>query len=161
MFHFIAKGFRNPFTLADADFLIHYSNAVSSSLAASPGTVLRYAICNAKTNRPIGGVGAARVHEDIENRTMEVGCWLGKGWWGRGIITGVLRGYVRWVFGELAGLNRLEAMVFEGNERSTRLMEKVGFQYEEMTEEGREKDGWVFDIEVWALLREECLGEGK
>ncbi|KAL2257713.1 hypothetical protein VTK26DRAFT_9269 [Humicola hyalothermophila] len=157
---FMAQGFRSPFTSTDAELLIGYSNAVSSPLAP-PGTILCYAICDGATGRPVGGVGAARVHEDIESRTLEVGCWLGRGWWGRGIMTAALREYVRWAFRTLRGLNRIEAMVFEGNERSVRLMEKVGFTHEGTRRRAGEKDGWVFDIMVWGLLREECLREGK
>jgi RimJ/RimL family protein N-acetyltransferase len=150
----MGRAFLSPFPLALAHHLIAFAN--SATAPCHPDTPLCYAICDAATNTFIGTIGA-KTREDIESGTLVVGYWIGKKWWGRGIMTEVLRWYVKWVFDEFQEMHRLEALVHEANEASRKVLERVGFVYEGTRRRAGEKDGEVFGIQVFGLLREECV----
>ncbi|KAK3906758.1 acyl-CoA N-acyltransferase, partial [Staphylotrichum tortipilum] len=143
--------FPSPYTLADA----HKWIAIATALTV-PGTTLRpsFGICDAATGAVLGGVGV-KPRADVEERTFEVGYWLAEGKWGQGLMTEVLGAYVDWFFGAVPTAVRLEGVVFGGNEASGRVLEKVGFVYEGTRRKAGTKNGRVFDILVYGLLREE------
>lgn len=58
----------------------------------------------------------------------ELGYWLGVPFWGQGLATEAARELVRYGFDEL-GLSAIWACYYDGNERSHRVMEKLGMTY--------------------------------
>lgn len=58
----------------------------------------------------------------------ELGYWLGVPFWGKGLATEAARELVRYGFDDL-GLSTIWACYFDGNERSHRVMEKLGMTY--------------------------------
>lgn len=58
----------------------------------------------------------------------ELGYWLGVPFWGKGLATEASRELVRYGFDEL-GLSAIWACYYDGNERSHRVMEKLGMTY--------------------------------
>ncbi|MBJ3776190.1 GNAT family N-acetyltransferase [Acuticoccus mangrovi] len=73
--------------------------------------------------RLIGTIGLVPLGDDA----AEIGYWLGRPEWGHGYATEAATAVVRHAFGPM-GLSRLVAGAFEGNERSLRVLEKVGFR---------------------------------
>lgn len=68
-------------------------------------------------------------HVDAAGQTeMELGYWLGVPFWGRGYMTEAARELVRFGFGE-AGLTAIWACHFDGNDRSRRVMGRLGMEY--------------------------------
>ena len=59
----------------------------------------------------------------------ELGYGLERAWWGKGLMTAATRACIAYAFEEL-GLNRVEAHVLDDNERSLRVLEKLGFRRE-------------------------------
>jgi len=94
-----------------------------------------YAVCLKETNEAIGCVGL------VMNTTLsdkddecEVGCWIGKPYWGQEMIPEALRTLICHAFEDL-GMNKIWYSHHENNDRSKRVREKLGFIYQ-YTREG-------------------------
>jgi ribosomal-protein-alanine N-acetyltransferase len=108
-----------------------------------------------------GGIGY-RLHTDVERVGAEVGYWVAHRYWGRGIGTAALRTVTGHAFRAHAGLRRLYAVPFAGNDASARILEKAGYRLEGTLRQSAIKDGTVLDQWMYAILREEWqdrLGE--
>jgi len=94
-----------------------------------------YAVCLKETNEAIGCIGlvmnTALSDKDDE---CEVGCWIGKPYWGQGMIPEALRALIQHAFEDL-GMNKIWYSHHQNNDRSKRVREKLGFTYQ-YTREG-------------------------
>ena len=63
----------------------------------------------------------------------ELGYWLGRPFWGQGIIPEASRELLRHAFEDLK-MKRIWCGHYEGNAKSRRVMEKLGFVYHHTTE---------------------------
>ena len=100
-----------------------------------------------------GGLGLKFPRDPIYRVTAEVGYWLGRAWWGRGIMPRVLTAFVPWAF-ERFELERIEAGVFETNPASARVLEKAGFALEFRQRRYVIKEGRVLDRLPYVRYRE-------
>ena len=96
-----------------------------------PTTV--FAVCDAEG--PIGAIGL-ETREDDYRHSAEIGYWLGKPFWGRGIITCAAKAVTAYGFQTL-GLMRIDAPVRASNDASARVLEKAGYQREGAAPQGR------------------------
>ncbi|HET6363122.1 MAG TPA: GNAT family protein [Gemmatimonadota bacterium] len=99
-----------------------------------------------------GGLGLKFPRDPIYRVTAEVGYWLGRAWWGRGIMSRVLAAFVPWAFDRYE-LERIEAGVFETNPASARVLEKAGFALESRQRRYVIKEGRVMDRLVFVRFR--------
>jgi ribosomal-protein-alanine N-acetyltransferase len=100
----------------------------------------------------IGGIGFEGVEIGKSHRA-EVGYWLAKPYWGRGIMPAVVQRACQHVF-EAWGLVKITAHVFSFNAASMRVLEKCGFEREGLLRKHQLKDGQFIDAYVYGLLRE-------
>jgi RimJ/RimL family protein N-acetyltransferase len=150
--------FPNPYTLADAQYWI---GVATERLPLRNFAIFRLNQTASGTTETTyaGGIGLKPLG-DVEAHTMEIGYWLGEDHWGRGLATEALAGFSRWVFERDPALRRLEAGVFGGNPASARVLSKAGYRHEGTRRLAGYKDGvGYFDIVIYGLLREECLGD--
>ena len=83
----------------------------------------------------------------------ELGYDLAPAYWGRGIMTEALRAILEHGFGSM-GMTRVEATVLTVNERSTRLLERLGFVREALLYQlGADETGTLRDEYRYALER--------
>jgi len=101
----------------------------------------------------IGIVSADNLAPGTTHRA-EIGYWLAKPFWGRGIMTDVVRAYVEYAFRELQVV-RLTAHVFEMNAGSARVLEKNGFKLEGRFRKHLRKDSELLDARFYGLLKED------
>lgn len=90
-----------------------------------------YAICEKKNNRAIGAIELKlNGHTDMSERddACELGYWLGKPFWGRGYMPEAARELIRHGFEDL-GMTTIWCGYYEGNDKSKRVQEKLGFLY--------------------------------
>ena len=90
-----------------------------------------YAICEKGSNKAIGAVELKlNGHTDMTEREdeCELGYWLGKPFWGRGYMLEAARELIRRGFEEL-GMTRIWCAYYDGNHKSKRVQEKIGFIY--------------------------------
>ena len=96
-----------------------------------------YAICLKEDGKAIGAISLKmKGHTDFTERDdeCELGYWLGKPFWGRGIMPEAGRELLRHAFEDL-GMTRVWCAYYDGNLKSKRVQEKLGFRYQ-WTSEG-------------------------
>jgi RimJ/RimL family protein N-acetyltransferase len=79
---------------------------------------------------------------------------LAKPFWGRRIMTAVVRRLCQHAFEEF-GLVKVTAHIFSDNRASARVLEKCGFQEEGFLRKHYLKDGQFLDARPFALLKDE------
>jgi len=89
--------------------------------------------------------------EDIQRCSAEVGYWVGRRHWNRGIATSAVRGLCEYGFKAL-GLHRIFATVIVWNSPSFRVLEKAGFQREGVLRNACVKEGRVLDMAMYARV---------
>ncbi len=92
-----------------------------------------YAIVFKETGLPIGSIGLHRNDLAVAEDEMELGYWIGVPYWGRGFAPEAGRELLRHAFEDL-GLERVWCGFYDGNEKSRRVQEKLGFTYQWTTE---------------------------
>ena len=95
-----------------------------------------YAVCLKTDRRAIGAIELKlNGHTDMTERDdeCELGYWLGKPFWGQGIMPEAVREMLRHVFEDI-GMAKVWAGYYEGNLKSKRVQEKCGFRYQWKTE---------------------------
>ena len=109
---------------------IGYTRRVIREILIAPET---YAIVLKETALPVGSIGLH--HNDLAEKDdeAELGYWLGVPYWGRGIVPEGAEEVIRHAFADL-GLARVWCGYYEGNERSRRVQEKLGFIYKRTAE---------------------------
>ena len=88
-----------------------------------------YAIVLKETGLPVGSIGLH--HNDLaaKDDEAELGYWIGVPYWGRGIAAEASEEILRHAFADL-GLQRVWCGYYDGNVRSRRVQEKLGFIYQ-------------------------------
>lgn len=115
-----------------------------------------FAIVLKETNQVIGGVGVEKI--DWENKNGEQGYWLGKEYWGKGIMTEAMQLIAQFAFEELK-LHRVYAHCFEGNIASRRVLEKCDFIHEGTMRQQRFRyDKW-HDALIYGILESEWFAK--
>lgn len=90
-----------------------------------------YAICDQVSGKAIGSISLKlNGHTDMTERDdeCELGFWLGKPFWGRGYVPEAAREILRHGFEDLH-MSVIWCGYYEGNEKSKRVQEKLGFVY--------------------------------
>ncbi len=91
-----------------------------------------YAVCLKSDNRPIGAIELKlNGHTDLTERDdeCELGYWLGRPFWGQGIMPEAVREMLRHAFCDL-GMQKVWCGYYDGNVKSRRVQEKCGFRYQ-------------------------------
>lgn len=95
-----------------------------------------YAVCIKPGDEPVGCCALMignRSNLGMPKDEAEVGYWIGRPYWGRGLIPEAVFALERRAFCDL-NLKRLWCGYFEGNEQSKRVQEKCGFSYHHTNE---------------------------
>ena len=96
-----------------------------------------YAVCLKKDNKAIGAIELKlNGHTDMTERDdeCELGYWIGKPFWGQGLIPEAAEEIIRHGFEDL-GMRAIWCGYYEGNEKSKRVQEKLGFKYQWTTKD--------------------------
>lgn len=91
-----------------------------------------YAVVLKSTDEPIGSCGimfSNSLHSaDMEDNEAEIGYWIGKPYWGQGLIPEAVKALIHRCFNELS-LTAIWCGYYDGNHKSRRVCEKCGFLY--------------------------------
>ena len=124
---------------------VQMSREVIRDVLQAPET---YAVALRETGEPVGSIGLMKPRfQDIEptEHALELGYWIGKPYWGRGLIPEAARALIDHAFADL-GCDQLWCAYFEGNAKSARVQEKLGFIPHHVEDHGR--------VEHWQLYKE-------
>lgn len=130
--------FPHPYTEADA--VAYIAHVAGRTPTTSMGIVVDGDAVGVLTLMP----GA-----DVERLNAEVGYWLGRAFWGRGIATDALRVATGHAFSTL-GMHRVFAVPYVRNVASHRVLEKAGYVREGTLRRSAIKDGVLLDQHLYA-----------
>ena len=143
-----------PWKETDAECLFEYASDPDigpvagwpphKSVAESQDVILNvfsaeecYAICERGSGRAIGSIALKlNGHTDMTERDdeCELGYWLGKPFWGRGYMPEAANELLRHGFEDL-GMRTIWCGYYDGNQKSRRVQEKLGFIYHHRCDE--------------------------
>lgn len=132
--------FPHPYALADAhawiDRIVDQEPAISFVIDVG--------------GEAIGGIGLTP-NVDVERCSAEIGYWIGRAFWGRGIMADAVRAVAQYGF-ETLGLLRVYALPYAHNAASRRVLAKAGFVEEGVLRKAAIKNGVVIDEVMCALV---------
>ncbi len=145
---------------------VENSREIIRDVLSAPET---YAVCLKEDGKPIGSVGFHR--KDLAEREdeYELGYWIGKPFWGQGLIPEASREMLRHAFEDLK-MSRIWCGYYEGNTKSRRVQDKLGFVYHHTTEgievsllgEVRTGHAMLMTKEVWEnSMNNQYLSEAR
>jgi RimJ/RimL family protein N-acetyltransferase len=135
-----------PYTEDHADEWL----ALSARTTEQQGQPVHWAIREAGAAL-IGGCGFDGFQIGTSHRA-EIGYWLARPYWGRGIMTAVVRQLCQFAFSDW-GLVKITAHAFSFNAASARVLEKCGFEQEGYLRRHFDKDGQWIDVRLFGLLK--------
>jgi len=137
-----------PYSRKDADGFVNFLE----QRADYPGQVELGLYLKSEPERVVGMVSLESI--DDSARSAELGYWLRRESWGLGLMSEAASALVAWGFRTLE-LQRLEAWVSGGNERSLGTLRGLGFRDEGVLRRAAMVKGVLRDRIVLGLLREE------
>ena len=137
----LSDSFPHPYTRADAEAWV--------SLHAGVTPIVDFAVCD--SGGPIGGIGFQTRTDELRH-SAALGYWVGKPFWGRGIMSAAVKTITDYAF-ESLGLIRIDARVYKGNDASCRVLEKAGYRREGLHRKAIIKEGMPTDYYQYAILR--------
>lgn len=140
---------RIPYPYTEADFQAWLE--IVEKATKQQGRPVHWAIRD-ENEFLIGGCGFDSLQIGKSHRA-EIGYWLAKPYWGRGIMTAVVQRLCEFAFTEF-GLVKITAHVFADNAASAKVLDKCGFQHEGYLRKHYLKDGKYLDAKLFALLKE-------
>mgnify|MGYP005785441325 CR=1 FL=1 len=141
----LRDSFPSPYTRAAARRFLR------ESIGGDPDAQLCLAV--EIEGRAAGSIGLF-VQRDIYRQNAELGYWLARPYWGRGVMTRAVSQACGLAF-ERLGVRRIFAETMAPNLGSRRVLEKCGFSLEGTLRQNAKKNGRVCDTCLYGLL----LGE--
>lgn len=129
----------SPYRQADAEQWIELARTLPAQFAVREAD-----------GRLIGGCGLELLRQ-AQRHVAEIGYWLGRDYWGQGIMTNVVRQVCQHGFQRMR-LRKISAHVFVGNRASARVLQKCRFQLEGTLRKHWRKDERLIDAWAYGLL---------
>lgn len=144
----LRDGFPHPYTRRAADQWIHHASKEKADTYAA--IVIE--------GRAAGGIGIT-LHENIERTSAEIGYWLARAYWGRGITTQAVRAMTAYAFHTFP-ITRIYAVPFAHNVASIRVLEKAGYVREAVMRRSAVKEGKIVDQVLYAITDLDLSADG-
>lgn len=139
----LRDGIPYPYTTQDAkEFIRQTQNAKKDS---------QYSWAIVVDDKVIGSIGVFR-KENIHDRTAEMGYFIKEQYWGKGIMTKVIKDVCQYIF-ENTNIIRIFAEPFAYNIGSCKVLEKSGFQLEGILRKNAIKNGKVLDMKIYSIIK--------
>ncbi|SDL64020.1 Protein N-acetyltransferase, RimJ/RimL family [Catalinimonas alkaloidigena] len=134
--------FPHPYSEQDAEEFIRYM-----TIQSEPMTHFAIDI----DGEAVGTIGIF-LKSDVYRKNAEIGYWLAEPFWGKGIITEVIKLIVAYAFATF-DLVRIYAEPFATNVGSIRALEKAGFVREALLRQAAIKNDVLLDSTIYARLK--------
>jgi len=149
---YLRNHFPSPYTINDANFWINLN------ITASP--VYQFCIAHPESNKIMGCIGLVP-GKDVYCCSAELGYWIGQEYWGKGIATEAVKGFVDWTYANFPQMERLHAQIFEDNKASVAVLERAGFVFEGRLRKAVYKNGKHMDALTYSFIREDWDAKDK
>ena len=116
------------------------------------GCLLDWAI-RTGNGKLIGMIGFHGSGKRNGRKCDQIGYWLARPYWRRGIMTDVLKKFVAYGFSH-RGYESFEMPIFVFNKASIRVAQKAGFRREKLVKKAFKKNGVWLDAYVYVITRE-------
>lgn len=136
--HFLSARLPQPYTNEAAHWWVNTGSKI--------GVV--YAIIH---NGIFVGSISAIPGEFEKQKAAEIGYWVARSYWGKGIASEALQKFTDFLF-ENTDFIRLNASVFEGNLGSAKVLQKCGYKLEAVLEKAIYKNGMVFNEMLYSKI---------
>lgn len=120
------------------------------------GTGIWFGIYELKNNVFCGAGGFNGL--DKTHKKAEIGLWLLKEFWGKGILKEVMPKLFEIGFNQLE-LNRIEGFVVSTNAKCKQALKKINFTYEGTMRECEIKHGNKINLDIYSILKSEWKNE--
>lgn len=137
--HFLSARLPQPYTNEAAHWWVNTGSKIGVAYAI---------ICNEIF---VGSI-SAMPGEFEKQKTAEIGYWVAKPYWGKGIASEALQKFTHSLFVNTDFI-RLNASVFEGNLASAKVLQKCGYKLEAVLEKAIYKNGVVFNELHYSKIR--------
>ncbi len=134
--------FPHPYSVEDAE---KWLELATGELAATNWAI-------EVEGKAVGGIGLT-TFEDVHRLEAELGYWLGRPYWRRGIMTKAVEVVCEWTFENLDVI-RIFGGIYAYNDGSKRVLEKNGFEFEGRMRKAIIKDGKIADALMFAKLKQ-------
>lgn len=142
--HNLRDGIPYPYTVEDARKFIW------DTLKAKKDSQYSWAIT--VEEKVVGSVGVFR-KDNIHHHTAEIGYYLAEEYWGKGIMTKVIKKVCKEIF-ENTDIIRIFAEPFAYNIASCKVLEKCGFELEGILRKNAIKNGKILNMKMYAIIKE-------
>ncbi|MEI8006235.1 MAG: GNAT family protein [Bacteroidota bacterium] len=144
----LRDGFSHPYTIEDA------RRFLEMAAGTDPHLLILAIDCRGEA---IGSVGAT-LKQDVYRKNIEIGYWLAEPFWGKGIMTTVIKRFTShlWLSYDV---RRIYAEPFANNSASRKALEKAGFKCEAVFSQNVIKNGVYLDSCIYSVLREDASYE--
>lgn len=140
----LRDGFPHPYTIEDAN------KWLSIATKYNRGKTKYFAI--EKDGVLVGSIGVVQ-QEDIYRMNAEIGYFVGREFWGQGIVSAALRLIIPYIFDNFDVI-RIYAEPYTHNLASRRVLEKNGFICEAVLKNNVIKNNVILDSCIYSLLKE-------
>jgi RimJ/RimL family protein N-acetyltransferase len=119
------------------------------------GEDFAFALVDESSGAYLGGAGINQVQR--QHAFANLGYWVRRSHWGKGIAVAAVREVARFAFEQLH-LVRLEIVIALGNTKSVRVAEKAGAVHEGVLRNRLQIAGNFMDAHMFSLVEPPCLG---
>ena len=137
--HFLSARLPQPYTSEAARWWVNTGSQIGVVYAITHNGIF------------VGSISAIP-GEFEKQKTAEIGYWVAKPYWGKGIASEALQKFTELLF-ENADFIRLNVSVFEGNLSSAKVLQKCGYKLEAVLEKAIYKNGVVFNEMLYSKIR--------
>ena len=138
---FLFDRFPSPYTMDEA------AKWIKTKLNQSP--IVNFVI---EVNGELAGVVGIDFREDIYRKSPLLGYWLRQDYWGKSIMTEVVKTVTAYALANL-DIERLQAGVLGNNPRSMRVLEKAGYIKEGILKNNIIKNGAILDEHIYGFVK--------
>lgn len=131
-----------PYTKEDGEYFVNLCKTKKKKHGVNTIWAIR------DINKKLIGVCSFHRKYRRNSRKDEIGYWLAKPYWNKGIITKVVNKLCEIGFIKL-GLTRIEATVFSHNDASCRVLEKAGFKFSGILRKSVKKGSKLIDAKKY------------
>lgn len=133
-----------PYTYEDAKWWVSHLDDFENANGFQKGWAIRH-----KDEGLIGCIALNYMY-GLDSHKNEIGYWLAKPFWSKGIMTKVVSEVSRACL-QNRKIDRIEAPVFYFNSASGKVLQKSGYQFEGILRKYTKKEGKLIDVKMYAM----------